>query len=167
MKNKYAVALCALVALGSAGCTVDDLLTDATYDDSTGDYYPTDDNPSYQPPEYIPPIPPECVISASCDELIFSGHWESASVNVTIQNTSPDEAAKEVHCVVTMKNGSDIVASSDLDFDTISPASGKTMGASVTANYVQSMCTQFECTVTWRDKYGKIYSAQKSVRVYV
>lgn len=167
MKNKYVVALCALVTLGSAGCMVDDLLTDATSDDSTGDYYPTDDDPSYPPPEYISPIPPECVISASCDGLIFNGHWESASVNVTIQNNSPDEAAKEVHCVVIMKNGSDIVASSNLDFDTISPASGKTMGASVTANYVQSMCNQFECTVTWRDNYGNTYSVQKSVQSYV
>ncbi len=166
MNKKVMTIFFALALIPIAGCDVSNLLDDGSNYDSTDDYYPENDPTTYSPPQYTPPTPPQCAVSAGCDGLIYSNHEESANVTVTIQNSSPDETAFNVRCVVTATNGNSTLAQNSLDFDPIDAGRSQSMSTRIDIFNPPNICRDFECVVTWSDNQGNNYQAQTTARVY-
>ena len=161
MSKKYFVILCMLAIVPLTGCDLS-LVNYADLDDS----YLVDDTSEDSPPDYIPPVPPGCVVYAGCEALMYNSQEETADVKVTIQNTSPDESALQVYCVVKMKNGSTVLVQSGINFYNISSGQAQTQWASCTIMKPQSRFDNFECDVTWQDDTGTNYGTQKTFQMY-
>jgi hypothetical protein len=97
---------------------------------------------------------------------MYSRKQEYASVTVTIQNSSPDETAYDVQCVISAKNGESGLARNFLDFETIRAGGSKTISTSVNIYNSPRVCRNFECLVTWSDSDGNNCQTQATVLVY-